>query len=658
MTLRRAFLCERWVIPKSLAGGGVTQRAALLCGPWVTPEPEQAGRAASPDHWYVMAMGGSPVGYVHEVVTRAAAAGLPAVRIATEMKMVLNRLGTKVELDFFSTTEETERGFLRRSTSEIKASVLSTRTEAVFRDGKIELRTDSGGKTYSRTLDAAGDLLGPEGIRLLTLKALKKPGDAVEFRTFEAELETVSKGTRKVLAREPLALDGRTIETIKVEETIEAGGITGTIWLDAEGEAVKQVMPTPFGEGVVILTDRDTALAAASGGELPPEMFERSILRANVRLPQARSIERLTVRLAKKTPGLAWPEINLPSQSTRVQADGSLEIEVKRPAAPSPAPFPVRLSEANREFLEANAYIQSDEPGLKDLAGKIIGGEKELFAAALKLRRWVGENMTFDLGIAMAPSSEILRDRRGTCVGYATLLAALARAAGIPSRVVIGYVYAQGMFGGHAWAEILSGETWVPLDAAIPSVGVADAARIGLAAASFRDGAGSLGSGAAVRIFGQVDLRILGFTVEGGAPVRVPADAAPYTMSGGKYENPWLGISLEIPASWAASKLDAIWPDSTVLVADGPGGTRAVLSEAYLRPWLTAAESSGQIFAANGIKEAPRQADWKGRTAYRAGTATSAAMIIFDAPEAWILTVSGPSAPAVLDQMLAGFSLR
>lgn len=621
-----------------------------------TLRPE--GLVASPEHWFVMTMGGSPVGYVHEVVTRAAAAGSPAVRIATEMKMVLNRLGTKVELSFFSTTEESERGFLRRSTSEIKASVLSTRTEAVFRDGKIELRTDSGGKTYSRTLDGAEDLLGPEGIRLLTLNALKKPGDAVEFRTFEAELETVTKGSRRFLAREPLALDGRTIETIKVEETIEAGGISGTLWLDAEGEAVKQVMPTPFGEGVVILADRDTALAAASGGELPPEMFERSIIRSNVRLPRARSIERLTVRLTGKAPGRPWPEINLPSQSTRVQADGSLEIEVKRPSVPAPGLFPVRLSPAIREFLEANAYIQSDEPGLKDLAGEIIGGEKNLFAAALKLRRWVAENMTFDLGIALAPSSEILRDRRGTCVGYATLLAALARAAGIPSRVVIGYVYAQGMFGGHAWTEILSGEAWVPLDAAIPSIGVADAARIGLAAASFRDGAGSLGSGAAVRIFGQVDMKILGFAVERASPVRVPAGAAPYTMSGDQYENPWLGIRLEIPASWTVSKVDAIWPDPTVLVADGPGGMRAVLSQAYPRPWLTAAESAGQIFAATGFKEAPRPAEWKGRTAFRARTATSAAMIVFDGPEAWLMTVAGPSAPSALDQLLAGFSLR
>ena len=144
----------------------------------------------------------------------------------------------------------------------------------------------------------------------------------------------MTKGTRKVLAREPLALGGRSIETLKIEETIEAGGVTGTAWLDPDGEAVKQVMPTPFGEGVVVLADRATALAAASGGELPPEMFERSIIRANIRMPAARLINRLVVRLTARDKGMAWPEIKLPSQTARVLGDGSLEIVIEKgPAA-------------------------------------------------------------------------------------------------------------------------------------------------------------------------------------------------------------------------------------------------------------------------------------------------------------------------------------
>jgi hypothetical protein len=620
----------------------------------LTPEALDADPS---DKWYVMTIGGSPVGYVHETVTRAAAAGTPVIRTASETKMVLNRLGTKVELGLLSSTEETAGGVLRRLVSELKASVLSTKTEAVFRGGKIEVRTESGGKTYSRTLDAPGDLLGPEGIRRLTLAGLKTAGDSIEYRTFESELAAVTKGTRRVLSRESLTVGGRTIETLKVEETIEAGGMIGTVWLDPAGEAVRQVMPTPFGEGVVVLADRASALAAASGGELPPEMFERSIIRANVRMPRAREISRLAVRLVGRNPGMAWPEIKLPSQTARVLPDGSLEIVIERgPAPSSQPPFPVRVMDANREFLEANAYIQSDDAGLKALAAGILGGEKRVFLAAEKLRRWVADNMTFDLGIAMAPSSEIFRDRRGTCVGYATLLAALARAAGIPSRVVIGYVYALGMFGGHAWTEILAGETWIPIDAALPSGGIADAARIGLLATSFRDGTGSLGSGAAYKIFGQVGMRILEFTVGAKPSVRVPDGAAPYRVDGDTYENPWLGIAFRKPEGFTFSKLDAVWPDPTVAAADGPNGKKLVLREAYLKPWLTAAETAAQILAE--FKGAPRQADWRGRTAFRAEAAAQAAIFIIDGLEAWVLTVEGAGAPAVLDKLLEGFSIR
>jgi hypothetical protein len=603
-----------------------------------------------------MTIGGSPVGYVHETVTRAAGAGGLLVRTESEMKMVLNRLGTKVELGLLSSTEESESGVLLRLVSELKASVLSTKTEASFRDGKIELRTESGGKTYSRTIDAPGDLLGPEGIRRLSLDKLKKAGDTVEYRTFEEELATVTKGTRRVLAREPLTVGGRTIETLKVEETIEAGGVTGTVWLDPEGEALRQVIPTPFGEGVVVLADRATALAAASGGELPPEMFERSIIRAGVRMPWAREINRLAVRLIARNPGMAWPEIRLPSQTARILPDGSLEIVIEKGPAPSQPSFPVQVTDATREFLEPNAYIQSDDAELKALAVKILAGEKKIFSAAVKLRRWVAENMTFDLGIAMAPSSEILRNRRGTCVGYATLLAALARAAGIPSRVVIGYVYALGMFGGHAWTEIMAGETWIPIDAALPSAGAADAARVGLLATSFRDGTGSLGAGAAYKIFGQVDMRILEYAVASKPSVGVPAGTAPYRVNGDGYENPWLGITFRKPEGFTFSKLDAVWPDPTVAAADGPNGVKIALWEAYLKPWLAPAESAAAVLAE--FKKTPRQADWQGRPAFRVETEKRAAIIIFDAPEAWVLTAEGAGAPAVLDRLLSGFSIR
>ena len=192
--------------------------------------------------------------------------------------------------------------------------------------------------------------------------------------------------------------------------------------------------------------------------------------------------------------------------------------------------------------------------------------------------------MTFDAGIALAPSSELFKDRHGTCLGYATLLATMARAAGIPSRVVIGYVYLLGIFGGHAWTEVRVGESWLPLDAAVVSPGVADSARVGIAASSLYEGSGSLSGGAAQSIFGRVDIRILEYAGADGKSVIVPENAKPYSIEGDVYRNPWLGLSLTKPEGFAFGRLDAVWPDATLVEMTGPDGARAAVQEGYFLP--------------------------------------------------------------------------
>jgi len=61
-------------------------------------------------------------------------------------------------------------------------------------------------------------------------------------------------------------------------------------------------------------------------------------------------------------------------------------------------------------------------------------------------------------------AAQIMKDPRGVCRDYATLYAALARAAGIPTRVCVGMLYSSGGFWGHAWDESWTGE-WTPVDA-------------------------------------------------------------------------------------------------------------------------------------------------------------------------------------------------
>ncbi|MGB8951966.1 MAG: transglutaminase-like domain-containing protein [Candidatus Aminicenantales bacterium] len=617
-----------------------------------------AGEESSSEQWFLVTLAEKPVGYVHETTERRTAGPEPALISTTEMKMVLNRLGSQIELCILSEIEETEEGMLRRTRYQLLASLMASRSEAFIKENAIEVRSEAGGKIYTRTISYSGALLGPEGIRRLSAEHLKNPGDRIEFQTYAPELSSVTQVSRIVLSRETIEVRSEQVPVLKIEEKIETASIVGTVWLDRDYQVVRQEMSTPFGPVQVVLSDEVQALKAAAGETLPEEMYKRSIVRVNVRLPKARSIEYLKVRLIHQSPNLGWPEMNSPYQRILDKTRESLTLEIRRSHPEKPAALPALKTDSNREFLEPNAYIQSDDPEAQSLARAIVGEERDVFKAALMLERWVAENMKFDLGIVLAPSSEILKNRRGTCMGYAMLLATLARAAGIPSRVSIGYAYALGMFGGHAWTEVLVGDEWITLDAALISRGSADAARICLLTSSFYSGVGSMGSGGSQQIFGHVGIQILEYAVSGGKKVAVSEGTEGFRITGNRYENPWLGLSLVKPHDFKFTKLDAVWPGPAVLALEGPEGRTAELQQQYLRPWKNADTSAREILAKLNLEGQPEKRTVAGHSAFILTRSNKAAVVIIDEPEAWVLVTEGKNAPDLLRRITRRMELK
>lgn len=111
---------------------------------------------------------------------------------------------------------------------------------------------------------------------------------------------------------------------------------------------------------------------------------------------------------------------------------------------------------------------------------------------AERMRRHVhGHINRKSLDVGFATASEVARTREGDCTEHAVLLAAMLRAAGIPSRVVSGLIYVdefvgqKGVFGFHMWTQALlpgpDGEgVWVDLDATLDRL-PRDATHIGVA---------------------------------------------------------------------------------------------------------------------------------------------------------------------------------
>ncbi len=621
-------------------------------------------RLRASELWYVVRIGGIEAGYLREVLLSASpgetAAGPTRFKTKTEMRLVLNRMGSRVELTSFSVTEEDPSGHLLATRVEMKLSNQITVTEASIKEGIIELRSEAGGKSYTRKLGYKGELFGPEGIRMMSRHGLREIGDTVSVPTFIGAASLATMLSRALKARENLEIAGASVTALRIEETLKDMPTIRTLWLDEEGFIIKQQEPGPFGLIEAIRSDRERALLAASAGELPVEIYERSIVKANIRLPRAKPIDRLKVRLTHRNPELGWPELTRPGQRVIEKTEKMLILEVTRIEPGKETLFPVALTEQNSAILEPNAYIQSDDIEIRRLADELVGQEKNAFRAAIRLKRWVTENMTFDLGLVFAPATEIFKDRRGTCMGYATLLATLTRAAGIPSRIVLGYVYALGMFGGHAWTEVLAGEEWVPLDAAIVNEGAADATRIAILASSLTEGPGELGLGAAQQVFGQVDIEILEYEIDGKTRM-VPADGKPFFIEGNRYQNPWLCITLEKPDDFQFTKLDAVWPDRTVVALkghgrarDGSSGEHIALEQHEVYPWQDAAKEAQKKLSAlipGGEEIKIEVASTQPALAIINAENSRAALAVCWGIEVFILKVEGTDAPDILRRL-------
>ena len=119
--------------------------------------------------------------------------------------------------------------------------------------------------------------------------------------------------------------------------------------------------------------------------------------------------------------------------------------------------------------LAPTPFLQSDDPEVRGLARQILGAENDAEKAAQKILDWVFRNLVKTPTVSVPNARDVLRDRRGDCNEHAVLYAALARAAGLPARVVAGTVYMPGENGSpggfyyHAWNEVWLGD-WVAVD--------------------------------------------------------------------------------------------------------------------------------------------------------------------------------------------------
>ena len=117
-------------------------------------------------------------------------------------------------------------------------------------------------------------------------------------------------------------------------------------------------------------------------------------------------------------------------------------------------------------FLEDSSYIKPAHPTIRKQLIDIRGHEKNAYVVAGEIIKWTAGNIKFTLNAPLLSGCEVLEKKVGHCAHYATLFASLARAAGIPTKVVIGLVNIEAnphIWAPHMWNEVWVGE-WIAVD--------------------------------------------------------------------------------------------------------------------------------------------------------------------------------------------------
>ena len=485
--------------------------------------PPAAETASSSDRavdqtWDAYFLKGAKIGYGETTVRRKDRAGEPLVETRSASHLKLERFGKPVEQDLDLSTLETPEGRLLEFRTEVAFGPSPMVVVGHVEGDAMIVQTSTQGTRQEARLDWSPEIRGFFGVDQSLATSPLKPGETRQLRTLMPLLNDVASVTLTAAQEESTELLDGQATLLRIETTArmsDGNAMTETLWTNRQGEVLKRRIAGLDQESY--RTTREIAEADAAKGAPAIDLGTDTIVRVDPPLPNAHQTRqvRYRVSLPKQDPAQIFS--SGPTQSIRATDAHSAELTV-RSLRPSDAgqDGPPTENSADDESIDPrytgpNSVLQTGDSTIQEMAAEARGEKTDPAAVALALERYVHDTLSsHDLTQAFATAAEVAKTRSGDCTEHAVLLAALARACGIPSRVAIGLVYVDraGGFGYHMWTEVLLDGTWIPLDATLGQGGIG-AAHLKLVDSSL-DGANAYSAFLPVaQVVGQLKIKVL-----------------------------------------------------------------------------------------------------------------------------------------------------
>jgi len=428
--------------------------AVLAASSLRLPAPATALRplpAEATEQWYGVYSQGRKVGYQHRVRTPSA--------------------------DGFTVQSDTLTRLTMLDTSQLVSTHLIAETDRTLRPRKFDFHLRAGGVDFAVSGAAHADVLeitstslGERALRLpmstpitlsQTLQDLLgqeriETGKTFRYTMFDPVSSAPAAVSLTIGALEEVSLPAGVRSAHRVDEEFQ--GTHFRLWVEPNGTVIKEEGPL----GLTMLHEADARAATAGiDRDASVDLVSAAAIRVTRAIDSPRTLRRLRLRVSD-APALC--DLSFPPRQ-RLE-NGALVIE--REEAVGSVPLPVR-EPGLADDLRATPFMQVDDPKVRALAAEILGAESDAAAAAKKLVDWVFRNLAKEATVSVPSALQVLESRKGDCNEHAVLYAALARAMGLPARMVAGAVYmpaddgSAGAFYYHAWNQVWLGR-WVAVD--------------------------------------------------------------------------------------------------------------------------------------------------------------------------------------------------
>jgi len=403
------------------------------------------------EEWWGIYYQGEKIGYAAQTITPQ-----PGGYLVQDSSLLrLNLLGSvqtvKTRLHMTAANDWS----LKQFDFDLQSDDIKFKARGEVAGGKLRLQVESGGYRTDKELPLSQPPY---------LLAALKPYMATQnlelnkeqlFPTFDPSTLSQQITTVTVEARELIKIGGKVEPALRIRQRFK--GVSVVSWVDGSGRTLKEESPMGFS----LLRQKEAEAKTLSDAKpLSLDLIAQTAVPVETVIAEPKGKKFLKVKLSGFNPA----HFSLNGGRQRLAED---ILEITREDLNRLRSYRLPIHEPSMaSYLQSTPFLQSDHPRIRSLVGKILQGETDAFKAVERIRRWVYDSIAKVPTVSIPNALEVLQTRKGDCNEHTVLFNALARAAGIPAKTVVGVVYLRGAFYYHAWSEVWLGQ-WLSVDSVL-----------------------------------------------------------------------------------------------------------------------------------------------------------------------------------------------